>query len=58
MADLTRVSISLEANLLERGGMIVCGVLLIYGSLPALATAAVVLAATLGLHMLRTRLAA
>ena len=42
----------------ERAGMIVCGVLLIYGSLPALATAAVVLAATLGLHMLRTRLAA
>ncbi len=47
-----------EANLLERGGMIACGVLLIYGTGPALAAGAIVLAATLGPHMLRTRVVA
>ncbi len=47
-----------QANLLERGGMIVCGVLLVHAGVPALAIAAVVLGATLGLHVLRTRLVA
>ena len=41
----------------ERVGMIACGVLLIYGSLPGFALAAVVLAVTLGAHSLRTKAA-
>jgi len=44
-----------EANLLERAGTTICGVLLIYGSVAAVAIAALGLAATIGAHVLRTR---
>ena len=44
-----------EANVLERAGMTIIGILLVSGSVPAIAGAAVGLAATVGAHMLRTR---
>jgi TRAP transporter 4TM/12TM fusion protein len=44
-----------KANILERTGVIVSGVLLTYGSRPALAIGALVLAATVGPHLVRTR---
>jgi TRAP-type uncharacterized transport system fused permease subunit len=44
-----------EANLFERVGMTIIGILLIDGSLPTLAGAAVGLVAIVGAHVLRTR---
>ena len=43
------------ANVVERMALTFCGVLLIYGSLPAVAFAILGLASTVGAHVLRTR---
>jgi TRAP-type uncharacterized transport system fused permease subunit len=47
-----------EASLLERAAAIACGALLISGSMAVVAVAAVGLAATLGVHVVRVRGAA
>jgi TRAP-type uncharacterized transport system fused permease subunit len=44
-----------QATMVERAGLTLCGALLLQGSRAAVAVAVVVLAATLGLHMIRTR---
>jgi len=44
-----------QATIVERVGLTLCGALLLQGGGPAVALAVVALAATLGLHMIRTR---